>query len=208
MRRQRSLQYFLGLPTPFRTNTSQPHNPQSIALHEKKRPHEGGLVPARFSVCACLAEATSLQNAFPRMAASADRLEIAVVECRAAVPYRDDVINGIGRGDLSASRANAAERLFVEMAFPSRAPPAARVEPMSRISGATAVIFSPYLNPVAFASAVTGINERCASRIAAGMFRSNGTHLVCLALTGDVDTGCLRVSFGCSLIGSFPFSMT
>jgi len=149
-----------------------------------------------------------MQRGLPRMAAGANRLEIAIVECRAAAPYRDDVIDRIGWCDPSASRANAAERLFAEMALPGRAPGAARVELMPGISGASSVVFPPFLDPVLLAPAVAGLDQDRATRVAAGMFRSYGAHLVCLALTGDVDTGCLRLSFVCSLTGALPFSMT
>ena len=142
------------------------------------------------------------------MAAGTNRLEIAVVECGAAMLYRDYVINGIGRGDSSASPANAAERLFVEMEFPGRAPLGARVEGVARISGAPAVIFPLFLPPVLFAPAAAPSNESGTARITARVLRSERTHAALFFSTRGGVTLRQAESPLWIFVTDFPFSIT
>jgi hypothetical protein len=82
----------------------------------------------------------------------------------------NDVIHDFGDSRNSFFEAFDAERVLLEEGLSSRLPfPIVS----SRCRGTPLLIVFPLLlDPVPFASAVAGINERCASRVTAGMFRS------------------------------------
>ena len=104
--------------------------------------------------------------------------------------------------------AALAQRIHAQFDPPHFPPPWACIQPVEGIVFPFSVVFPPLLDPVSLASAVAGGDQDGATRVAAGMLRSRRAHLVCLALTRDVNTGCLRVSIGCSLTGAFPLLMT
>ena len=88
--------------------------------------------------------------------------------------------------------AALAQRINAQFDLPHLPPARACVQSVEGVVFPCSVVFPPFLNPVLLASAVAGLNQEGATRIAAGMLRSRRTHLVCFPLTGEDRTGRLR----------------
>jgi hypothetical protein len=149
----------------------------------------------------------AVQDGLFVMATLAERLPVGLVPEESGIAFvRRDVVHDCRGFQDSQGIAFGAERVSPEKFLPCRAPTGA-ITTCSR--GSSQLIqFAPLLYAMLLASAVSGIDKCGTSWVTARMFRSKRTHLVCLALTGDVIIRCLRASLGCSFIGGLPFSMT
>jgi hypothetical protein len=109
---------------------------------------------------------------FPRVARFTEAFETGDVEWITTVPYCYSVVYICSRLNAAVRLATLAQRIHGQLCLAHPPPGFTGVEPVKWIIFPSVIVFPLFLNAVLFASAITGVNKGCASRIAAWTFWS------------------------------------